>query len=183
MHYNVAQLLKEPLGSQRTYDIDEPVSINGASACVLPGGKVSLMRTDKGILISASVKTRMLASCSRCLKSFSQHLDVAVEEEYLPTLDINTGQSIHLPEGSEDSFTIDQLHVLDLTEALRQYTITGQFMKPLCREACGGLCPICGVDRNESLCSCEEEAVAPRWMPLRKLLKNNSRLPRIYKGI
>jgi len=31
-------------------------------------------------------------------------------------------------------------------------------VKPLCREDCAGLCPRCGVDRNETPCGCSEAA-------------------------
>jgi uncharacterized protein len=42
-------------------------------------------------------------------------------------------------------------------------------MKPLCREDCKGLCPICGVNRNRETCSCRSEWVDPRMEALRKL--------------
>lgn len=38
--------------------------------------------------------------------------------------------------------------------------------RPLCREACRGLCPVCGGDRNERDCDCEHEGTDPRWSAL-----------------
>jgi uncharacterized protein len=45
-------------------------------------------------------------------------------------------------------------------------------MKPLCREACLGLCPVCGTNRNRDTCSCENEWTDPRLEPLRRLRKD-----------
>ena len=175
MLYNVAQLLKEPVGSIRTYRISEPVFVGDDTTYTFPQGHLSLMRTDKGIWVRATVEAQVWLVCSRCLKGFPHPLRVAIEEEYLPTVDINTGQILHVPEKEEGSFTIDQRHILDLKEALRQYTITNQPMKPLCNLDCRGLCPVCGVDRNHSPCFCQEEAVEPQWAPLLKLQKKGDR--------
>jgi uncharacterized protein len=38
--------------------------------------------------------------------------------------------------------------------------------RPLCREDCRGLCPICGGDRNERDCRCERQVSDPRWSAL-----------------
>ena len=166
MHYNVAQLLKEPIGSTRNYKIDETFLTEGASSELFPDGQVSLMRTDEGILVEARIPVRLWLTCSRCLEGFHYPMQCVIEEEYLPTLDVNTGQASLMPETSEGSFTIQQKHVLDLTEALRQYSITNQPMKPVCRQNCLGLCPDCGTNRNENACSCPEMDMDPRWGPL-----------------
>ena len=170
MLYNVAQLLKESVGSTRSYDIDEPVPIDVGAAPIYPQGQLSLMRTDKGIWVNSNVAVREWVLCSRCLTGFSYPLSFVIQEEYLPTVDINTGQTLHVPERAEGSFTIDQRHVLDLREALRQYVIASRPIKPLCYQECRGLCPACGADRNQGPCSCREEAVDPKWTPLLNLL-------------
>ncbi len=171
MYYNVAQLLKEPVGSTRTYDIDGPLPADIGSAELSPQGELSMMKTDKGIFVVARVSVNVPVTCSRCLKRTTHPLDISIEEEYLPTIDISTGQSRRVPEKSEGTFTIDQQHGLDLREALRQYTITNQPMKPLCGEGCRGICAYCGRDNNESSCSCSEGASDPRWVQLNRLLE------------
>ena len=169
MHYNVARLLKEPVGSTRTYRIGESGRTDDGYDFISPEGQLLLMRTDKGVWVNAKVGMKVSLSCSRCLKNFPCPVKVVIQEEYLPTVDINTGQSLYVPEREEGSFTIDQRHILDLTEALRQYAITSQPMKPLCYQDCPGLCHICGADRNGGLCSCEEETADFRWGTLLKL--------------
>jgi len=39
-------------------------------------------------------------------------------------------------------------------------------MKPLCRNDCAGLCPVCGRDLNEGACNCRKEELDPRLAPL-----------------
>ena len=175
MFYNVAQLLREPVGATRTYRLDHPVSSDGGDFHIFPQGQLSMMRVDRGIWVSASVAVRVGQTCSRCLKRFHYPLNIAIEEEYLPTVDINTGKSLPVPEMAEGSFTIDKRHLLDLSEAVRQYAITSQPMKPLCRQDCQGLCPICGMDRSDNHCTCMERDVDARWVPLVQLLGQNNR--------
>jgi uncharacterized protein len=41
---------------------------------------------------------------------------------------------------------------------------------PLCDEACLGLCPSCGANRNDDPCHCGSESRDPRWDALRALV-------------
>lgn len=156
MHYNVAQLLKEPVGSTRTYSLDEAVTADDGTTRLFPQGQLSLMRTDKGIWLKGSLEVRVCATCSRCVKSLPHTMKIVIEEEYLPRVDVNTGQPLPAAYADEGSFSIDAQHTLDVTEALRQYALANQPMKPLCRGDCRGLCPNCGADLNDDPCSCRE---------------------------
>ena len=61
-------------------------------------------------------------------------------------------------------------HVLDLTEAMRQYILIAIPMKPLCREDCAELGSSCGSNLNQGECGCPSQPVDPRWHGLIKLL-------------
>jgi len=76
------------------------------------------------------------------------NLQLKIQEEFFPTIDIETGLKLPKPE-DPGSFTIDEHHILDLTEAIRQYIVTAMPMKPLCKTECAGLCDTCG-QRPES---------------------------------
>jgi uncharacterized protein len=93
-------------------------------------------------------------------------------EEYFPKIDVITGARLPEPE-DPGSFTLDEHHELDLTEAIRQYIVTAMPMKPLCKEACAGLCATCGKDLNQGKCDCTMETVDPRWAELLKLKNSN----------
>jgi uncharacterized protein len=57
---------------------------------------------------------------------------------------------------------------IDLEPLARETVVLELPQAPLCREDCLGLCPHCGVDRNEGTCSCEPPR-DPRWSVLDEL--------------
>lgn len=163
---NVAQQLKEPMGSDREYELDGQVEINGNESPV--SGYVKLTRTDRGILVKARLNSEMEVTCSRCLGEFNRPLKLDFAEEYLQTVDLVSGNKLSLPKET-GNFTIDQRHTLDLAEAVRQYALLSVPMKALCRKTCAGLCPRCGHNRNQGPCGCSSQEVDPRWAPLLQL--------------
>lgn len=157
MQINVAQQLKAPVGTSRRASFQEVgESPNGGATLV--HGELNLTRTDRGILVQGTMTLEARVECSRCLREFDYPLTLSIEEEYYPTHDVLTGATVSLPQ-EERSFTIDEDHIINLAEAVRQYSILGLPMKPLCRPECAGLCPRCGQNLNEGPCSCS--VVAP----------------------
>lgn len=161
MRINVAQLLKEAVGEVRHYEIAE------TDADMPLEGEARLLRTDRGILVTGRLKTRVRETCSRCLEQFDCPLALEMEEEVFPTRDATTGAVLPVP--PEAAFTIDENHELNLGEAVRQYVLLTVPMKPICREDCAGLCPRCGANLNNGPCGCPEEGLDPRWGKLRGL--------------
>ncbi|MBA7507361.1 hypothetical protein ES706_06080 [subsurface metagenome] len=166
MQINVSQQLKAPIGLRRSYEVSEIINIAGGSNMVQ--GKVGLMRTHRGILVKGALHTEVEVTCSRCLSLFSRPLALNIEEEYFPIIDVSSGAPLSLPE-EPGCFTIDEHHILDLTEAMRQYMLLAIPMKPLCREDCAGLCPSCGHNLNEGPCNCLPQGTESRSSGLSKL--------------
>lgn len=119
-------------------------------------GEVSLMRTDRSILVRGTFASEAEVSCSRCLAVFGSPLVLNIEEEFFPTVDVISGAPLAVPD--EGVFTIDRQHMLDLTEAVRQYMLLALPMKPLCHDDCAGLCPDCGQNLNLGPCACRPES-------------------------
>lgn len=175
MRFNVAQLLKETVGASREYEIDEELDlIEDAPVVSGYGGRVRLMRIDDGIMATAEITTVVRMECGRCLEPIEQPLTVRFTETYRPTIDLATGAALPIEE-NEDYFAIDDKHVLDITEAVRQYILTDIPLSPVCRDECAGLCPICGADRNRVECECRTEKVDPRLAVLADLLRDSER--------
>lgn len=171
MKINVAQLLKSPVGSTQDFEVDEMIEIVDGSQSPVQG-KVSLMRTGRGILVKGTLHAEVETSCSRCLNLFNCPLMFEVEEEYYPTNDVNTGTPLSAPD-EPGGFTIDENHILDLTEAIHQYALLEIPMKPICRDDCVGLCPTCGQDLNSGACTCPSREIDPRWSKLKELISNS----------
>lgn len=139
LQFNVSQLLKATVGSERYYYVKGLICIDEASSPTGICGDISLTRTKRSILVETHLHTKVELTCSRCLRSFNQGLDLNMKEEFFPTADVTTGRALVLPEDEPDRFTIDQNHIMDLTEAIRQYAIMATPMKPLCAPDCEGI--------------------------------------------
>lgn len=113
------------------------------------------------------VSTRVELPCSRCLETHQIPVEANFDLLFLPAAE-DTGA----PEGEISDadvgvsfYTDDQI---DLAEVVREQIFLALPMKPLCREDCQGLCPECGVNRNNETCSCATEWVDPRMDALRR---------------
>lgn len=172
MQFNVAQLLKQPTGAKREYDVDEPLGeIDPELVAVGPiTGHLKFVRTRDGVLVTGRLATMLEVNCIRCLDAFDLPVGTEIEEEFKSTVDIRTGA--HVPIVTEEAETlIDEHHIIDLTEVLRQDLLLALPLTPMCREDCHGLCPICGQNRNEGSCECQPEKSDPRWDVLAELLQ------------
>ena len=174
MRFNVAQLLKDGVGSRRSYPLDENFEAIQETGTSWVRGRVTLTRTDVGIWLSGPIEANAFSTCSRCLNTAECPMHFSMDEEYLPTVDVNSGASITVSEVKEGTFTLDPNHMLDLTEAVRQYVIINLPMKPLCRQDCAGLCSGCGANLNDGGCACSAP-VDSRWSPLLELLTANEK--------
>ena len=168
MQWNVSQLLKATVGTEREYEIDELPQECPELASPLVG-EAKLMRTADGILVTGHLSTSIWCDCSRCLEHFAEEVDFDLIEEFFPTLDVNTG--VQLAPRQEDVFTITPEHILNLAEPARQYALLRLPLKPLCEAACQGLCPQCGTNLNQQRCTCAPEQLGSRWAGLEALRK------------
>jgi uncharacterized protein len=167
MQINVSQLLQEPIGATREYLFDDESDILGDGNKRETHVECRLMRTRRGILVSCRVETDIELGCSRCLNRFRYPLRIKFEEEFLPTINITDGTPVLQEEAG--AFTIDENHIIDLTEPARQYALMAVPMKPLCRKDCAGLCAKCGKNLNQGNCDCPTEEIDPRWAKLARL--------------
>ena len=138
MQCNVGQLLRESTGSTRSFSVDRTF-VDGPEPLEVPQGQVRILRTHQGVLVTADIEVEANLTCSRCLRQFPRSSSLHIEEEFLAVVDLHTGRRLDSPSEDEPNFIIDEDNVIDLTEALRQYVIADEPMKPLCRAECLGL--------------------------------------------
>jgi uncharacterized protein len=140
--FNVAQLLKGPVGDSRRYPLAVsrlPLGEEREARAI--EGDIKLLRLSEGLLVTGAARATVELTCVRCLEEFSQRLDIELEEEFRPSLDMASGNAIAYrgDDADADYFLIDENHVLDLSEALRQAVWLAAPMMPLCREDCPGI--------------------------------------------
>ena len=166
MQFNVAHLLKGSVGTSERHILDLPLVPLEDTQTDQVRGRLSLTRVIDGVWVSGELQVSAVCGCSRCLQDFPISVQFQLDEIYSPVVDVKTGVRLSLPEEAEPNFTVDDHHVLDIAEAVRQLTILATPMKPLCWAECAGICPQCGADRNEVRCVCQSEEIDTGWAPL-----------------
>jgi len=162
-------LLGEAPGTSRSFRIEpliialddelrlaEPISGEGRAA-----------RTNRGLLLRIEISAALDERCSRCLDPVVSRLDLRIEEEVLPSLDVATGQPLDAA-AEPGVLRLDDHHRLDLEPLIREAISLAEPIAPLCRQGCPGLCTLCGarlVDagRHEHV----EDTIDPRLAVLR----------------
>jgi uncharacterized protein len=123
---------------------------------------------DPGYFLRGRISYEQTLSCNRCLKPIVEQVEAEVE------LMIMVGK--HPPIGGEHALHEQDLGLMYVEDELLETDpiLIEQLqlnipMKPLCREDCQGLCPVCGADKNAGPCSCGEATVDSRWASLAAL--------------
>jgi uncharacterized protein len=166
--YPVAGLLAEPPGERRTYPI------HGATIA-LPDdlrlaepleGEVQIARTNRGVFVVARVATAIEAECARCLRAIEVPIDVAIDEEVLPSVDLHSGLPVDL--GAEpDVARLTDHHELELGPIVAEAISLAEPIAPLCEAACPGLCPTCGERLGPGHVAHPDDDIDPRLEALR----------------
>jgi uncharacterized protein len=167
MRYELGPL-RRPAG-RMVVDLDtEAPPGTGAPAAAFVRGRLELSKVDSSISVRGHLRVPLELECSRCLGMFEQTLDIDVNEDCaLHQIDAPESYA----EGEDEPCQIPILNddELDLTELIRQLIAMHLPMRPLCREACPGLCQSCGQDLNDGPCACDDEDIDPRWSSLKGL--------------
>ena len=130
-------------------------------------GSAELLEDSGGqIRIQGSLAVEMVAQCDRCLARARFPLKASFDLFYRPASDIAREEEVRIDEGeAEIGFYEDGLELEDI---LREQVLLALPMQRVCSEACKGICPGCGKNRNETACDCKPE-VDDRWGALRDL--------------
>lgn len=125
---------------------------------------------DKYRLVGRIVSTLQLRCC-RCLEPFDVATDLPIDLLYLPQRENQgEGESEISDEDLSTAFYRDDQ--IDLDMLVREQFQLSLPMKPLCRDTCQGLCPVCGTNRNHERCSCDTRWRDPRLAALEGLLSD-----------
>ena len=165
MCLNVGFLLHQTLGYSRIFDFEVPRVQVGDDLDVSDlNGEVRLTRTAQGLYASGALRATTPSECVRCLSPFDQALTITFDDLF-----------VYPPSrASEDLLAIPETGLLDLTPLTREYLMLDMPLQPLCRPDCRGLCPECGVNRNETGCEHTSVSVDPRLEGLRASLDDSA---------
>jgi uncharacterized protein len=141
-------------------------------AIVSPVHLVMAVRKHGGAYrVTGRVKGTLQLECGRCLDAFDVRIEAPFELRYVPA-EQNGGDGEK--EVREDDLTTAfyRGNAIDLEDLMREQFQLALPMKPLCAEACKGLCPDCGANLNLNPCDCTPSWGDPRLKTLSDLFKN-----------
>jgi uncharacterized protein len=110
-----------------------------------------------GIMATGDVTVPWWGLCRRCTVAVHGVLEIALKERFCDP------PARGEPE-DEEAYPIVE-DTVDLGPLVHEAILAELPLAPLCAEACLGLCPFCGIDRNQEQCSCVAPR-DPRWASL-----------------
>ena len=175
MLYDLSRFRGDTDRIDRRYDAGAFALKDEEFRLVGPVGIAADLRKDgRKVRLVGRVTATLECDCSRCLEAFQIPVDAPFDVMFLPA-ESNVAGGQTSKEGDEEEVREDDLGVsfykdetLDFGELMREQFYLALPMKPLCREDCQGLCPVCGVNRNREACACRSDWVDPRMEGLRK---------------
>ena len=105
--------------------------------------------------------TSLQLTCCRCLELFVLPVDLAIDLLYLPQSE-NYGEEESEISDDDLSTAFYRESQIDLGHMVREQLQLTVPLKPLCRGNCQGLCPVCGINRNQERCECVTKWKDPR---------------------
>jgi uncharacterized protein len=131
-----------------------------------------LSKDGQKVRLIGRVAATLELECARCVEPYEMPVDAPFDILFLAASeDVEKKDDEDEAEVREDDLGVSYYRddEIDLAEVIREQFYLALPMKPLCREDCKGLCPVCGANRNRETCTCQTEWVDPRMEPLKKL--------------
>ncbi len=131
-------------------------------------GEATLDEMTQEIRFSGHLRVALQLECDRCLAPIALVVDSPIDLVYEPLPETVPGQELELHAGDID-LGFYEGEGMELNDVLREQVLLDFPSRALCAEECKGLCPVCGVNRNEQSCTCTTTIPDERWAALRNL--------------
>src|SRR5499426_4311603 len=129
-------------------------------------------RDGSDVFVTGELHAAVSQACSRCLEPSPGEVTAPVDVRLVPRP--ATADNVELAPDDLDVDFYDKDEI-DVGVLIETETTLALPMKPLCREGCLGLCPVCGGNRNLVQCDCQQRAPDPRLAALKDLAARFSR--------
>ncbi len=139
----------------------------------------TLLPMQGGVLVRGKLTGHVIQACDLCAEPAPVHIDheidnfEAIPGEAIPFDNEEDDNNEDIAEALMDSdtriFVENNAPILDLGSLCWEEFMLSLPMRPLCKEACKGLCTSCGINLNENSCACTQDEGDPRLAALRAL--------------
>ena len=162
-----------PQSYSRTYsfspaELDRIEIVNADPVAITAHASKGSLPTE--YIVDGTSKFTADLACSRCLEPYPFASSSTFHLRFRPRPELPQQEEEEIEIAPEDLdvefYTERSISLRELALEQIQLSIP---MKPLCNEACLGLCPQCGVNRNRETCACESSMVDERWGALREI--------------
>ena len=131
-----------------------------------------IFKDKQAFRLVGRVQTTLELKCSRCLEPFTAPADQEFDLRYQPHTARAADKDLEIEE--DDLTTAFYEHdEIDVGHLMHEQFVLALPMKPLCSDACKGLCPVCGANLNATTCDCKPVWEDPRLAALRELRTKN----------
>jgi len=130
----------------------------GIEATLGPKGlrlRGTLTMSGDDVFLRGTVSGDMRSTCVRCLEEAKLPVSIPLLTTFVEASDEDEEEEDANDDVDVATFDGDEI---DLAPEIRDQLILALPLHPVCREDCRGLCPVCGVNRNQKTCTCEEKA-------------------------
>lgn len=159
----VGFIAHEEVGYSREFDFEFPhLNLEQDLEIENLTGTIVASRNSNGVLTQGKFNAETNANCGRCLEPLKQTLKTEFSEQFTLPNHADKDTELVLPHNGK----------IDFTPILREYMLLEIPINPHCREDCKGLCPECGINRNDETCNCETDHINPRFAALGSLLND-----------
>jgi uncharacterized protein len=165
LNLSLAAVAREPVRIREEVPLDDPlwegVGFTLRAPLVLD---LEARPVGEGVLVRGRFEAQVDTECRRCLEPVPLRVEDTVDLLYEPLSGEEEqelgGEVYPLPLRGDD---------LDLGPALREQVLLRMPAFVVCSEVCEGLCPQCGVNRNEKTCGCVLDTSGSPWDALKDI--------------
>jgi uncharacterized protein len=131
--FKAAETFEPQIFGERQVTFAEPVRVDG-----------TYVYDGKAFTLSGNAEALVNTVCARCTKPFAERVAFSFSERFVKGEEESVDDETYPYSGDElllDKAVLDNLFLI-------------LPIASVCRENCQGLCPVCGLDRNVTMCDC-----------------------------
>ena len=169
---DIPQSPKEISFFERIEELNELYSKEPAAADFRfpPQLGVSLVyhRFGADLFFRGRLEGEIAARCGRCLDDYVLRLDRRFDCVLTP-VPAKTARGAEEIRSEELGLSYYATDEIDLAPLIGEQVMLALPTRPLCKDACRGLCGLCGANLNSEICGCSQSAGDPRMAIFRTL--------------
>lgn len=159
----ISDLISRP-GQTRTHQHRVPVQVSFPTAQVdtVVSFDAAISGVPDGVWLRGSVEAEAELTCNRCLTRWTQTIYTPVERLYRLQ-----------PSDPEEELVIEDGGWIDVTQPVHEQISLALPFNSVCSPDCLGICPECGTDLNQSICSGHQQDAGSPFAALADLLETS----------